>query len=233
LFLNARRAPFDDPRVRRALNLAVDRETVVSTFGGALRAASTCQLLPPNYAAYEPYCPYDRDLEEARRLVAASGTRGQQVVVWTRASHVGWLRHVVDALEALGYHARLRPVPDPAYYPALDQQGRGRVQAGYVGWAAAMPSAAEYMQSLLEFLEGNAGFSDQTVAREVERALELQQTDVRAANELWSQVDRLLVDGAYLVPLFNGRAVSFVSERVGNYQAHPFYYVLADQMWVR
>jgi peptide/nickel transport system substrate-binding protein len=229
VFLNTSRAPFDDERVRRALNLAVDRDVVVKTFGGALRAAPTCQLLPPNYAAYESYCPYERDLDEAKRLVAASGTRGQEVVVWTRVSLVPEFRHVVEALETLGYRARLRPVPDADYYPKLPRD----VQAGYIGWAAAIPSAAEYMQSLLDFLSGYAGFSDRTITRAVQRALRLQQTDVRASNEVWTRVDRLLVDGAYLVPIFNGHLLSFISDRVRNYQVHPFYYFLVDQFWVR
>ena len=46
------------------------------------RATPTCQILPPNIPGYVRYCPYGApDLRTARRLVAASGTRGMRVVV--------------------------------------------------------------------------------------------------------------------------------------------------------
>src|SRR6266508_3550992 len=94
LFLNTRLRPFDDVRVRRAINYAVDRAAVVRTQGGPELAQPLCQIRPPSIAGYRPYCPYtlDRtragewkapDLARARRLVAASGTRGIKVTLWT------------------------------------------------------------------------------------------------------------------------------------------------------
>jgi hypothetical protein len=35
------------------------------------------------------------------------------------------------------------------------------------------------------------------------------------------------------VPLYNPQALTALSERVGNYQYHPFWQVLLDQLWVR
>ncbi|MBA3433101.1 MAG: hypothetical protein H0U08_03300, partial [Actinobacteria bacterium] len=232
-FLNTHLAPFDDIRVRRALNYAVDREAVVRAFGGPDRASPSCQILPANYPGYRPYCPYDGDLAEARRLVAASGTRKTPVVVWTRASYERFFSHVVRALRALGYPARLKVVDDIAYYDELAKAGPGKVQAGYLGWSAALPSAGEFIESLLDFVGPQSQFSDASVRREIERALDLQQTDPLAANEVWARVDQMLVERAPLVPLYNARAALFVSERVGNYQFHPLWNVLLDQLWVR
>src|SRR5262249_57069432 len=58
LFLNTRRPPFDDVRVRRAVAYAVDRRQVVQLLQGALLAQPSCQMLPPSFPGYRPYCPY-------------------------------------------------------------------------------------------------------------------------------------------------------------------------------
>jgi hypothetical protein len=41
------------------------------------------------------------------------------------------------------------------------------------------------------------------------------------------------MEAAPAVPFANLRAVTLVSERVGNYQYHPLWGTLIDQLWVR
>jgi hypothetical protein len=55
-FLNTRVPPFDDVRVRRAVNYAFDRPAFAQLLGRS--AAPTCQILPPNFPSYRRSCPY-------------------------------------------------------------------------------------------------------------------------------------------------------------------------------
>jgi len=92
LVLNTRVPPFNKLAVRRAINYAIDRNRVIALNGGPLTAQSTCQILPPTMPGYHPYCPYTiqpgptgawtaPNLALAKRLVRASGTRGDRVTV--------------------------------------------------------------------------------------------------------------------------------------------------------
>jgi len=46
-------------------------------------------------------------------------------------------------------------------------------------------------------------------------------------------MDRDAVDQAVWVPLVNPRLIDLVSARVRNYQFHPYWCIMADQIWLR
>ena len=50
---------------------------------------------------------------------------------------------------------------------------------------------------------------------------------------LWHVAYRRLARSAPAAPLLNRRGAVVVSERLGNYQHHPLFGVLLDQVWVR
>jgi peptide/nickel transport system substrate-binding protein len=234
--LDTRLPPFDDVRVRRALNLAVDRDAVVRAAGGSEWAAVSCQVLPPNSPGYEPYCPYERNLVEAKRLVAESGTAGAAVTVMSREFQIHTMKPVLAALRALGYRTRSSIADDDAYFRRLTS---GNVHAVSWAWVADYPSSAAWVQSqfsCLSLREGGSNFSkfcNRAVEREIARGVALQASDPPAANEIWTKVDRMITDQAPAVSLVTSQLPYFIAERVGNYQYHPVFEVLLDQLWVR
>ena len=69
---NTTRPPVDDLRVRRALSMAVDRETLTAT---VLKKANTpaYSITPPGTLGYQPPKLFDYDVEAARKLLAEAG----------------------------------------------------------------------------------------------------------------------------------------------------------------
>ena len=73
---DVRRAPFDDPRVRRAFAYALDRETLAGvTLGGYFSPASG-GLVPPGMPAHSPGIGLPYSPERARDLLAEAGYPG-------------------------------------------------------------------------------------------------------------------------------------------------------------
>jgi ABC-type transport system substrate-binding protein/DNA-binding SARP family transcriptional activator len=256
LFLNVTAPPFNDVRVRQAVNLALDRDRAVADWGGPLAAHPACQILPPGLAGYRRYCPWTRDpaadgswhapdLARARRLVAASGTTGMKVTVWdVSPSPEGAIKEAADtvrALRQLGYRAGLRLLP-PSTYFAYTGDSRNRAQVIDGGWSADYDSADTFIGKLTcaYYVPGNSiatddpgGLCDPGLDRRIAQAAAEQTSDPAAATGLWARLDRQLTDLAIWVPTVTPNEVDFLSKRVRNYQFNPVWGALVDQFWIR
>ncbi|MDX6481640.1 MAG: hypothetical protein QOG85_2150 [Gaiellaceae bacterium] len=242
--LNTRQPPFDKLEVRRAVALAVDRDRLVQLNGGRDLYAPTCQLVPPGVDGYSRYCPSSRpNLAEAKRLVAASGTKGDTVVLNFGAPYAKYSPfppYLRSLLRDLGYDARIHVVTPEEY-------GRQNMDPGYkwqvqsTGWNADWPAASNFFSFLtcasFRRSASNANFPefcDHSLDAQIAHAQSLQLTNPQAAAEIWARVDRSLVDQAPVVPLLTPQSVDLVSARVGNYVYSLWLGgALLDQLWVR
>ena len=75
LVFNTTRPPFDNPTLRRALSLAIDRDTLVSHALQDAGSVATSLTRPPT-AGYSPRVAPAYDPDEARRLLAKAGFPG-------------------------------------------------------------------------------------------------------------------------------------------------------------
>jgi YVTN family beta-propeller protein len=253
LFLNTRVPPFSNPAVRRALNLAIERNRIVNQLGGPAYASPTCQLLPPGVPGFRRYCPYTAnpspsgawtapDLAKARRLVAASGTKGMAITVWAGPGEILPLdseRYVVWVLDRLGYAAQLKSFSGFGRYVAMVADSRNRAQIGFGFWIADFPAASDLINPLLSCAAFTphspanlnwAEFCDSSIDAQIRQAM---QATGPAADQLWTRIDHELADQAPLVPLVNRTWIDFVSKRAGNYQFSWQAGPLLDQLWVR
>ncbi|MDP9317669.1 MAG: ABC transporter substrate-binding protein [Actinomycetota bacterium] len=244
MFMNTQLPPFDKLDARRAVNFAIDRARVAELQGGPGAATPTCQILPPNFPGYEPYCPYTvsaaesggrwtgPDMTEARRLVSASGTKGSKVVITLGPAWELAPEYLVSVLTDLGYDASLHiPDTDREVFQAIYVDKT--VQMGLFEYLADYPGATSFMTGFTcGSDESVTFFCDPALDAMVSTARDLQTTDAAAAAAQWAEVDRKVTDLALWAPLVN-EGTRFVSARLGNYQFHPQWGVLLDQVWVQ
>ena len=244
-FLNVQAPPFDDVNVRRALNYAVDRGRIAELLGTRETQVPTCQLLPPGIEGYTPSCRFtvnpnpagtwiSPDLPRARRLVAASGTRGMNVEFWGSRPWGPLGRYFASLLRRLGYRASVRTF-DALHliYETAAAQPRRPPQVGLWGWAAAEASPLGFLQPLVACSAGVENFShlcDPELDALMEQAAAARGPEATA---LWRRVEASLAAQAPTVPLVNEQFVSLAAKHLGNYQHHPLWGPLLDQLWVR
>ena len=156
--INVRLAPFDDARVRQALNYAVDRGKLAELAGGAQIARPTCQILPPGLPGYRPRCRYTLnpnragiwtapDWATAKRVVRESGTSGSRVRVMVERSQRPLGRYFDSLLGRLGYHSSLLVLRGRAYYEAIYAPPEP-INIWWDGWVSDYLAPSAFIQPL-------------------------------------------------------------------------------------
>jgi YVTN family beta-propeller protein len=250
--MNTTLPPFDDVRVRQAVNLATDRDALVEDWGGPLTASVTCQAVPPGFAGYQRYCPWTvdpnpngnwlgPDLPRARQLIDDSGTRGESVTVWGLADggqHATVAGYFAGLLRDLGYQATTHLVDFNGYFSEISEhpeevqitgswtQAGDRLASDTIVGGFTCPSYPDVPY------EGHSQWCDPALDARVQAALALQDIDPIGADADWAAIDHSIVDAAPAVMAFNPTYVTMLSPRPGGYEEHPYYAMLYDQMWV-
>jgi YVTN family beta-propeller protein len=255
-FMNTTVPPFNDPNVRRAVNLATDRQAVVAAYGGELQARITCQVVPPSFAGYVPYCPYTvdpssdglwrgPDLAMARSLIDAARVRGESVTVYglDLPGHREVAQYFAALLRQLGFRATTRLMTLEGFWGSSGVLNRpSRIQMAGYWFATSEPTAAQLIPGAFTcpdypgavYQGYPSEFCDRGLDAMVTKALASEAQGNRAgANALWSTIDRRIVDESPAVSAFNPTDVEFVSSRVGGFQHHPVLRVILDQLWVQ
>jgi peptide/nickel transport system substrate-binding protein len=246
---NVNEAPFNNLKARQAINYATDRSSLVKIYGGPSTAVPTCQVLPPDFPGYEPYCPYTAnpgsgkwtapDMAKAKQLVSESGTKGANVKVTTDTTpnDKAYGLYFVDLLNSLGYKATLQALSADIQYPYI-QNTKNHVQFSFSDWYQDYPAASDFLNILLgcDSFHPNsnsspniAGFCDQQIQAKMDQAATTGITDPAAGNEIWAQVDKDVTDQAPWVSMFNPKYIDFLGSRVTGYQFSPQWYFLLDQ----
>lgn len=216
IILNTMEGVTADPRVRQALNYAVDKEALAEALFEGHAEVAQGQLLAPSFFGYNPAVtayPYDPD--KARALLAEAGAEGATVELVGTAGR--WLkdRELVETVAAfwadVGLDTRVRIFEFGEYLNRLfDRQTRPPgvfVVSSNELLDADRPFTAYYHK-------GGSGASndDARLAELVEQARV--ETDEAQRLALYHEAVQIAHDGAYFVWLLNIEDIYGLSERL-------------------
>ena len=252
--LNTRRPPFNNLQARQAINYAANRSAYVKIYGGPSLAVPTCQVLPPNFPSYTPYCPYTAgsshtkwtgpDLAKAKQLVQQSHTAGMKVVVDSTNDQVGkaFVEQMVSDLNAIGYKASTQLLASSIQYPFVQNSSNSsKWNVGYSAWYQDYPAASDFLNVLLgcgtihpnsDASPNIAAYCDQATQSKINQAETMGATNPSGAAALWTQVDHADTNAGPWVDMFNPKQIDVLSHNVHGYSWSPQWYILIDRLWL-
>jgi peptide/nickel transport system substrate-binding protein len=158
--------PYNDKRVRQALNYAVDKEAILKNLLGGAGNIMDGQLLPKNVNGYNPNLkPFEYDPKKAKELLAAAGyPNGFQTAVefTTTTSDVRLMAEAIfQYFRDIGVTAELRPVETAVWRTHLYDGASGRAPLFYVPWGGTPAPDAEWILSpYAENSKSNSGYKN-------------------------------------------------------------------------
>jgi peptide/nickel transport system substrate-binding protein len=251
--LNTRTPPFNNVKARQAINYAANRAAYVKIAGGPQLAVPTCQILPPNYPSYVPYCPYTTgshntwvapDLTKAKQLVQQSGTAGMKVVVDGTNDQVGkaLVEQMVSDLNSIGYKASAQLLAAGIQYPFVQNSANSsKWNVGWSAWYQDYPAQSDFLNVLLgcgtihpnsDASPNIAAYCDKSTQAQISQAETMESTDPKGAATLWTQIDHEDTNAAPWVNMYNPKQIDFLSSNVHGYKWSPQWYILIDQLWL-
>jgi peptide/nickel transport system substrate-binding protein len=250
--MNVNILPFSNKDARLALNYALDRKAAVNIFGGKNLAIPNCQILPPGFPGYQPYCPYTinpgtkwtaPDMGKAKMYMAKSGMAGQKVTVISDDQGVDPAlgTFLASELNKLGFVATTHVLSANIQFNYI-QNTNNKVQISITQWYQDYPAASDFLNVLLScgaIHPGSdnsiniAGFCDKTYDAHVAAALKTNVTNPAAAATMWAAIDKEATDASPWATMFTPKELDFVSKRVGDFTFSDQFHLLYDKIWVQ
>lgn len=218
-WLNTTEPPFDDVRVRRAVNYAVDADALQRIYGGQL--APTHQILPPGMPGYHRFDLYPYDMAKARRMIAAAHPRDRRITVWTdtESPNAEAGEYFAAVLRELGFRVRLRVVNAANYFTVIGNRSTPNLDAGWSDWFMDYPHPDDWFSPML--LGSSIGktynnnFAQIDVPRLNAEVNELNSLPLGQATERrYAALDRDYMELAPWVPYGTRTLTTFVSSAV-------------------
>lgn len=151
IVINTTKPGLDDPRVRQALNYAVDKQAIVD---GILFGAADVMDAPmaASLFGYAPQGTYQYDPERARELLAEAGVEPGELTVDFMAPTGRYVQDfpaaqaIANYLSEVGVTANVRTMDWPTYVGTMVQPvEQNETQLHLLGWAPAFMDASQQM----------------------------------------------------------------------------------------
>ncbi len=227
---NMEKEPFDDPLVRQAINMAIDKEEIVEAFYNGLADPATSPLPPSLWSHDESLEKYDYNVEEAKKLLAEAGYEdGFTTELHTMSNPRPYLPEPMKIAEAiqsdLAEIGITADIVSSEWATYLEDTKNGKHSMAMYGWTGVMADPDNFLYPNLS--KTNAEVPAQNIAfyksdeftSLITEARETIDQDKRT--ELYQQAQQLFQEDSPWVMLAYTTPPLAQSDYVEDYNPHP------------
>jgi peptide/nickel transport system substrate-binding protein len=218
-WMNTQQPPFDDLKVRQAVNYAVDPAALERIYAGQLQA--TQQVLPPGMPGYEKFELYPHSMAKAKELIAEANPADREITVWTDSespnNEAG--EYYEGVLDELGFDANLKILSPDTYFTVMGNTSTPDRDTGWVNWFEDYPHPNDFFQTLLasESIQPTnntnwAEFDDPAISAKISQ-LGTEQLGPEQEAE-YAELDREVMEQAPWAPYGTLNVATFVSSAI-------------------
>jgi peptide/nickel transport system substrate-binding protein len=241
LGINNQKKPFDDKRVRQALNYAVNKEAIVRDVLKGTGAVSRGPVLPDTWGADPALKAYPYDPERARKLLAEAGyPSGFSTTLWVPESGSGMQSPVAMStviqsnLKAVGVNVTLQTMEWGAFLAKL----RTKEQELFaLSWMAGAEDPDLVIYPLLHSSQWTPGGPNRALYRNPRLDDLLHQarlvTDQAKRAELYREAQRILVDDPPWIFIDHEIQIAAFARRVQGFKLHPSFDLRVETISLR
>lgn len=239
--LNTQKKPFSDVRVRRAANMAINKDAIAKDI---LKGTATAALgpIPPaiTWAYTDQVTKYAYDPDKAKKLLTEAGyPNGFSAVFWIPESGSGMqspktMAQAIQAdLAAVGIKASIQTYEWGAY---LNKYGKGFGQEADMGAMSFMLDPGDPAPMLSLVIDGRGGFNGGAYKNAaVDKLLDdaTLVVDLKKRGDLYRQATKIIVDDAPWIFIDNAIQNAAGLKKVTGFKLHPSFYIFFNKIAVQ
>jgi oligopeptide transport system substrate-binding protein len=222
--------PLDDPRVRRALAMSIDRQVIVDEVTKAYQLPAFT-FVPPGLTGYENADPFPFDPIEAKRLLAEAGFEDGRgfpeltILYNTQETH----RAIAEVIQQQ-WRNNLNVVvglQNMEWGTFLDKYAAMEYQVARAGWIADYPDPNTFLDMwVTDGAQNSTGWSNSRYDQLIEDAG--REGDPEARMKLLQEAEQVLLDEMPVIPIYHYTSLNMVKPNVRGFSAtaqdiHPLH----------
>ncbi len=236
LILNMREGPFTDPRMRQAINYAIDKQALVEDVlqGTAEVAAGP---IPPAFEwAYNAELePYPHDPERARELIAEAGHEGAELTFYVTDGGSGMLDPIPmgSAIQAdlaeVGLDVSIETYEWNTFLDRVNPGLEGKADMAQMAWMTNDPDTLPFLALRTDAMPDQGGFNSGYYSNsEVDELLEQarRSTDQAERAELYRRMQAIVHEEAPWAFVANWKQNAVTTADVEGFRLQPSFFLL-------
>ncbi|MET7480925.1 ABC transporter substrate-binding protein [Streptomyces sp. NPDC005648] len=217
--LNVNVAPFDNVHCRKAVNWAIDKQSVLDAIGGSPKGDVATTLLPPSVNGYTKFDEYPSaghkgDAAKAKEELKLCGKPNGFSTTLTarsdRPAEIAQATAIQNSLKSVGINVDIKQFPSGKYFanfagvPSYVHQHKLGMLS--MAWGADWPTGYGFLDQIVDgaAIKPSGGnnlmeLNDPKINQALKSAIA--NTDSAARTKAWGDIDKLVMDNGSVVPL--------------------------------